>query len=62
MFENTVFEGGDDSRFSSTTEPDFKKIDFSDKTLRIRDEDSKEDSEEEYFDEEDSDEEDSEED
>jgi hypothetical protein len=59
----TLFSrGGDDSPFSSTTEPDFEKIDFSYKTLRIRDEDSKEDSEEEYFDEEDSDEEDSEED
>jgi len=42
----------DDSPFSSTIEPDFEETDFSDKKLRIRDEDSEE---------EDSDEEDSEE-
>lgn len=59
----------DDSPFSSTIEPDFEETDFSDKKLRIRDEDS----EEEYSDEnseedsdenseKDSDEEDSEED
>jgi hypothetical protein len=48
--------GGDDSLFSSKTEPDFEETVFSDKTLQIRDEDSEEDSEEEYLDEEDSDE------
>ena len=42
----------DDSPFSSTTEPDFEETDFSDKTLRIRNEDSDEDSDEEDSDEE----------
>jgi len=45
-----ITRGVDDSPFSSTTEPDSEETDFSDKKLRIRDEDS----EEEYSDEEDS--------
>ena len=52
-----ISRGVDDSPFSSTTEPDFEENDFSDKTLKIREEDS----EEEYSDEEESDEEDSDE-
>jgi len=48
-----ISRGVDDSPFSSTTEPDFEETRFSDKSLRILDEDS---------DEEDSDEEDSDED
>lgn len=47
-----ITRGVDDRPFSSTTEPDFEETDFSDKTLRIRDENS----EEEDSDEEDSDE------
>ncbi len=43
-----ISRGVDDSLFSSTTEPDFEETVFSEKTLRIRDEDSdEEDSDEE---------------
>ena len=52
-----ISRGVDDSLFSSTTEPDFEETRFSDKTLRIRNKDSDEDSDEEDSDEEDSDEE-----
>jgi len=46
-----ISRGVDDSPCSSTTEPDFEETRFSDKSLRIRNEDSDEDSDEEDSDE-----------
>lgn len=46
-----ISKGVDNSPFSSTTEPDFEETRFSDKRLKIRNEDSDEDSDEEDSDE-----------
>ena len=46
-----IERGVDDSPFSSTTEPDFEETRFSDKSLKIRNEDSDEDSDAELFEE-----------